>query len=94
MLIGLWIITPLSLPHSWLQQIPGSMDHEAHWSYPASCVTMGLISGYLIGLSTDYYTSNSHKPVQEMAQKCSSGAAINIIYGLAVGYLSTIAPIV
>ena len=55
---------------------------------------MGLISGYLIGLATDYYTSNSHSPVQEMAEKCQSGAAINIIYGLAVGYLSTIIPII
>jgi Na+/H+-translocating membrane pyrophosphatase len=45
-------------------------------------------------MSTDYYTSNSHSPVQELAQKCTSGAAINIIYGLAVGYLSTIIPIV
>lgn len=28
-----------------------------------------------------------------MALKCQSGAAINIIYGLAVGYLSTIVPV-
>jgi inorganic pyrophosphatase len=45
-------------------------------------------------MSTDYYTSNSHSPVKELAQKCTSGAAINIIYGLAVGYMSTIIPIV
>ena len=41
MLIGLWIIAPLNLPHNWLQEIPGGESHEAHWSYPAACVTMG-----------------------------------------------------
>ena len=94
MLIGLWVLAPLNLPSSWVQNIPGSPAHNAYWTYPAVCVTMGLISGYLIGLATDYYTSNSHSPVQEMAEKCQSGAAINIIYGLAVGYLSTIIPII
>lgn len=29
-----------------------------------------------------------------MAESCNSGAAINIIYGLALGYLSTIIPII
>jgi inorganic pyrophosphatase len=52
-----------------------------------------LISGFLIGLSTDYYTSNAYKPVQELSHSCESGAAINVIYGLALGYLSTIVPI-
>ena len=54
---------------------------------------MGLISGFLIGLSTDYYTSVNHGPVKEMAQKCRSGAAINVIYGLANGYRSVVIPV-
>ena len=93
MLIGLWIIAPANLPAKWTQNITGSTTRDAHWYHPAICATMGLISGFLIGLSTDYYTSNSHSPVKEMAEKCQSGAAINVIYGLAVGYLSTIIPI-
>ena len=55
---------------------------------------MGLVSGLLIGYSTDYYTSNAHQPVYEMAQACETGPAINVIYGLALGYLSTIIPII
>ena len=55
---------------------------------------MGLISGFFIGISTDYFTSHAYKPVREMARACSSGAAINIIYGLALGYLSTIVPVI
>ena len=48
----------------------------------------------MIGVSTDYYTSHLYSPVREMASSCSSGAALNIIYGLALGYLSTIIPII
>ena len=58
------------------------------------CPAMGLISGFFIGLSTDYFTSHAYKPVRDMARACSSGAAINIIYGLALGYLSTIIPVI
>ncbi len=54
---------------------------------------MGLVSGFLIGLSTDYYTSSAHAPVIEMARVCEAGPALNVIYGLALGYLSTIIPV-
>ena len=53
------------------------------------CISDSLIIGY----STDYYTSNSHEPVRTMAHPCTSRPAINIIYGLALGYYSTIVPI-
>lgn len=55
---------------------------------------MGLIAGCLIGISTDYYTSDSNKPVRELASACSYGAAINVIYGLSLGYLSTVIPVI
>merc|ERR1719353_1988958 len=58
------------------------------------CVVCGLWGGCLIGFVTEYYTSHSYKPVREVAQSCESGAATNIIYGLALGYLSCIVPIV
>jgi len=51
--------------------------------YAVIVTAVGLISGLIIGLSTDYYTSNSHDPVRELSEVCKSGAAINIIYGLA-----------
>merc|ERR1711934_635788 len=58
-----------------------------------SCVAAGLWAGCIIGFITEYYTSHSYKPVQEVAASCESGAATNIIYGLALGYLSCIIPI-
>merc|ERR1711981_1182113 len=53
----------------------------------------GLWGGCIIGFITEYYTSHSYTPVREVAQSCESGAATNIIYGLALGYLSCIIPI-
>lgn len=47
----------------------------------------------MIGISTDYYTSDAHGPVRELASSCTYGAAINIIYGLALGYLSNVIPV-
>ena len=58
-----------------------------------ACVVSGLWSGCLIGFITEYYTSHSYKPVREVAQSCETGAATNIIYGLALGYRSTILPV-
>ena len=57
------------------------------------CTICGLISGLLIGLVTEYYTSHSYGPVREVANSCSTGAATNIIYGIALGNLSTFVPI-
>jgi len=57
------------------------------------CVLFGLWGGCAIGFITEYYTSFSYKPVQDVAYSCTTGAATNIIYGLALGYKSAIAPV-
>ncbi|MBC7186702.1 MAG: sodium-translocating pyrophosphatase [Calditrichaeota bacterium] len=53
----------------------------------------GIVGGMLIGLSTEYYTSDRNKPVQRIARAAESGAAMNILAGLGVGMLSTAIPI-
>jgi len=68
-------------------------NFESHSSGAIICLLSGLWAGLLIGFITDYYTSNKHEPTQRLAQSCKSGAAINIIQGLALGYLSCIIPI-
>ena len=60
---------------------------------PYICALMGLVSGMLIGGVTEYMTSHSYNPVREVAESSRSGAGTNIIYGLALGYLSTIIPV-
>ncbi|MFK7865224.1 MAG: V-type H(+)-translocating pyrophosphatase [Pseudohongiellaceae bacterium] len=56
------------------------------------CFLAGLISGLAVGLLTGYYTSDNYAPVQEVAKSCETGVATNIIYGLALGYKSTVLP--
>ena len=56
------------------------------------CFLAGLISGLAVGLLTGYYTSEKYGPVQELAKSCETGVATNIIYGLALGYKSTLLP--
>jgi inorganic pyrophosphatase len=58
-----------------------------------ACVAAGLWGGCLIGFITEYYTSHSYRPVREVAASTETGAATNIIYGLALGYKSTIVPV-
>ena len=58
-----------------------------------ACTVFGLWGGYLIGLSSEYFTSHDYYPVQEVAKSCHTGSATDIIYGLALGYMSTIFPI-
>lgn len=57
------------------------------------CICFGLWGGCLIGFITEYYTSHSFRPTREVAESCETGAATNIIYGLALGYQSVILPV-
>ena len=55
--------------------------------------TVGLMSGIAIGLLTEYYTSDHQKPSKAIAQASETGAATNIISGLANGMFSTALPV-
>ena len=70
---------------------PGSADTASHWNvYFAMCI--GLIGGIVIGKITEYYTSEKSSPAQTIAQQSETGAATNIIHGLATGMASTWGP--
>jgi len=58
------------------------------------CIAAGLWGGCAIGFITEYYTSHSYQPVRDVARASETGAATNIIYGLALGYQSVILPVV
>lgn len=55
---------------------------------------IGLISGLLVGIVTEYYTGTGKKPVLNIARQSLTGSATNIISGLGVGMMSTAIPII
>ncbi len=56
-------------------------------------IVSGVVIGVIIGKLTEYYTSTETKPVRNIAQQSQTGAATNIIHGLATGMESVAAPV-
>ncbi len=53
----------------------------------------GLVTGLIVGRSTEYYTSPSYSPTRQIANQAEGGAATTIIAGIGVGMLSTAIPV-
>ena len=53
-------------------------------------ILCGLLAGTAIGYFTEYFTSESYKPTQELAAATQTGAATTIIGGLSLGMKSTL----
>ncbi len=59
------------------------------WGRLYGAMIVGLAAGIAIGFITEYYTSESKKPARAVAAAAQTGAATNIIAGLALGMKST-----
>ena len=64
------------------------------WWHVSLSVVVGLLAGVIIGKATEYYTSQSYKPTQKVAESSKTGPATVIISGLGLGMLSTAIPVV
>ncbi len=76
-LAGAWMATRL---------LPVGLGLGPFWA-----VLVGTVAGILIGAVTEYYTGAA--PVRAIAQASVTGPATNIISGLSVGMMSTVAPV-
>ena len=56
-------------------------------------ILCGLIGGCAIGYFTEYYTSDTYKPTQELAAASETGSATIIIGGISLGLKSTMVSI-
>ncbi len=61
---------------------------------PYYAMLAGLIAGIIIGLSTEFFTSEKQKPAQGIANAAKTGPATVIIQGMVIGMISTIIPII
>lgn len=82
------------LPESFtMEEANGDDKVVSRWG-AFGCIMFGLWSGMIIGFITEYYTSNAYSPTLKLCKACEMGPAPNIIQGLALGYMSTIIPII
>ena len=65
-----------------------------NWLGTSFSVITGLCAGVIIGQGTEYYTSHSYKPTQDIAAASETGAATVIIKGIGTGMISTMIPVV
>ncbi|KAG6556101.1 hypothetical protein Mapa_002042 [Marchantia paleacea] len=93
MTLGVLAVSYLALPSTFLINVIGKESLHAKWWHVFLCVASGLWAGLIIGYVTEYFTSNTYSPVQEVADACKTGAATNIIFGMALGYKSVIIPV-
>ncbi|MCD8296924.1 MAG: sodium-translocating pyrophosphatase [Prevotella sp.] len=65
-----------------------------NWLGVSFSVVCGLAAGVIIGFATEYYTSQSYKPTQQIAAAAQTGSATVIIKGIGTGMISTMIPVV
>lgn len=86
-----WIIPGGYPAASVIEGAPSGID--VRWGLFIAMVA-GLLTGVIIGLATEYYTSDDYAPVRAIAQSSTTGTATTIIEGLGTGMISTIIPAV
>ncbi|MEM2874656.1 MAG: sodium-translocating pyrophosphatase [Candidatus Hadarchaeales archaeon] len=56
-------------------------------------VLSGLISGLVVGLTSDYFTNRMYSPARFVARSHQSGAAVGLLNGFSIGLASVVLPI-
>lgn len=65
-----------------------------NWLGLSFSVITGLAAGVIIGMATEYYTSQNYRPTKLIANASKTGAATVIIKGIGTGMISTAIPVV
>ncbi len=64
-----------------------------NWLGMSFSVISGLIAGVIIGQATEFYTSQSYKPTQKIAEASQTGSATVIIKGIGTSMIRTCIPV-
>jgi K(+)-stimulated pyrophosphate-energized sodium pump len=71
----------------------GGLEEIDNPLYLGLVIVIGLVAGYAIGFTSEYYTSDHYSPVKKLAAQSETGPATVIIAGIAEGMLSTVASV-
>ncbi len=71
----------------------GVFGTYAKWG-PFWAIVLGIVSGIIVGFTSEYFTSGHYKPVRNLAESSQSGPAITVTGGIAVGMMSTTVPVI
>ena len=69
-------------------QVGGADVVEDPWMLGA-VIVLGMLAGWAIGFTSEYFTSDHYKPVKDLAGQTETGPATVIIAGISLGKLST-----
>jgi K(+)-stimulated pyrophosphate-energized sodium pump len=95
MIISSYFIIKWLLPETWNYSDPLYGEERTYTSFNIFAATfIGIVSGAMIGMITEYFTGSGKRPVISIAQQSVTGTATNIIAGLSIGMLSTALPII
>lgn len=87
--VGTTTASVLAAVLSWVVVYLFKADMGIFWA-----ILAGLITGVLIGLGTDYYTSYAYKPTQRVAAASQTGAGTVILSGFANGLMSNLPSVI
>ncbi len=86
--LGIWLAALLMTIGSYFL-----IKHSFETIHLFVVLLIGLITGIIISLITEYYTSPKAKPTQEIAKASRFGAGTTVITGLSLGFFSTLIPV-
>lgn len=92
--VACYFLIDIMLPETMTMKLFGEGAVEITSMSVFGAVLVGLFVGGAISYFTEFYTGLGKKPVMNIIQNSSTGAATNIIAGLATGMKSTFAPII
>lgn len=89
-----FIVTKILFGNEELAETLSEVGFTLGYISPWLSASIGIISGVIIGIIAEYYTSSDYQPTKTIAMASLEGAALTVTQGLAVGMKSCMAPLI
>jgi len=95
MIIALYFIIKWMMPETWTHEDPlYGITYTITSTGIFLATVIGLVAGVLIGITTEYFTGQGNRPVNNIVRQSLTGSATNIIAGIGNGLNSTAMPLI